>query len=197
MATTYEQMFLDLASNLSTSRSDSNIRKIVMSPDSEDLRLAMHQLISDMAHYFVEGRNNMNPGSIAHQCHIVSHGFKAFFDQNCSQPSLPQFVNLKLTVGNVFYKGENIYKATKRTVRETIEAGRRLDRKLDVHVWLTASDMTVYDLSIIPTLRAKGHNIDSEVDPLIVWRQGDKSDFIYKPLVVDNEFADKVDIISM
>ncbi|AIW22365.1 hypothetical protein F0267_01605 [Vibrio coralliilyticus] len=197
MATTYEKMFLDVASNLNTSDNDTKIRQIVMSPDSEDLRLAMGQLIAEMAEYFIEGRNNMNPGCIAHQCHIVSHGFKLFFDQNCSEPSLPQFANLKLTVGNVFYKGENIYKATKRTVRDTIDDGRKLDRKLDVHVWLTASDMTVYDLSIIPTLRAKGHNIGSDASQLIVWRQEDKSDFIYKPLLVDDDFANKVDIISM
>lgn len=197
MARTYEQMFLDVMSNLTTSGNESNVRKIVMSSDCDDLRIAMHQLIDEMAHYFLEGRNNMNPGSIAHQCHIVSHGFKTFFDQNCSVQSLPQLANLKMTVGNVFYKGENIYKATKRSVCETIDAGRKLDRELDFHVWLTTSDMTVYDLSIIPTLRAKGHNIGSDVDPLIVWRQGDKSDFIYKPLMVDNELADKVDIISM
>ena len=69
---------------------------------------------------------------------------------------------------------------------------------LNSHVWLTFPDMTVLDLTIIPTLVDKGLiQPGSYPTPYVLWREDQDSPFSYIPLLQDNNFATLVDQITV
>lgn len=102
--------------------------------------------------------------------------------------------HLMVTIGNIYYKGKNIYDTSVDKIRDILAAGVEPGRELNLHVWLTLEDMTVLDLTVLTTMAAKGFDTsgysESEV---LIWRDGQPSDFVYEPLLVDNNFYEKVD----
>ena len=58
--------------------------------------------------------------------------------------------------------------------------------------------MTVIDLTIMETLAHRGEIKESELkeNPIVIWREDIDSDFNYEPFLVDNEFANRVDIVK-
>ena len=101
---------------------------------------------------------------------------------------------MSITIGNVYYRGQNVYKTTKSKIKQILAEGFQPTKTLDVHVWLTLSDMTVVDLSILSTAEAKGSEIKKYSDShVLIWRDGQPSDFHYEPLLVDDQFYEKVD----
>lgn len=130
-------------------------------------------------------------GPIEHSCHAISHGFAETFLNTTLKESLP----LAITIGNVWFKGANIYGVTRDKVDAVIRHGFDASKTIDVHVWLTLSDMTVIDLSILSTLHSLGLT-DSEPpagNRVMLWRDEVRSDFKYEPLLVDNDFYSKVE----
>ncbi|EKF74514.1 hypothetical protein A11A3_07805 [Alcanivorax hongdengensis A-11-3] len=126
---------------------------------------------------------------VVNKCHAVSQSLW----ETCANIFPPE-VRLNITVGNVFYKGNNLYNLTKDSLREIIKQGPAAVGSLDVHVWLTLEEMTVIDLSIIPTLVHRGELPESALaDPILFWREGIESDFEFQPILVDNEFMHRVD----
>lgn len=128
---------------------------------------------------------------IEHSCHATSHGFAETFN------SLPfaDEVPLAITIGNIYYKGKNIYGVTHRKIEHILTKGFEPEKTIDVHVWLTLVDMTVLDLTVLSTLHALGL---SEVAPtrgnsVLVWNQGSHPEIEFEPLLVDNDFFSKVD----
>ncbi|ELH5152256.1 hypothetical protein V9K20_003506 [Vibrio cholerae] len=166
-----------------------NMYKDLDSESTTNYYQSMHSFLrkasSEYAVYFA--RTN----ELAHQCHSVCENFKNALNQ------LPEAegIDFKVTVGNVFYKGKNIYRLNRKSLKEIVEAGPQLDKVLDVHVWLTLDDMTVYDLTILSTLEAKGLEPKGTFPypSVLVWRHDIKSDFNYKPLLVDDYFFHRVD----
>lgn len=134
-----------------------------------------------------------SPFKIAHACHSVSHAFRHNFR---SLPEVGQAFELAITVGNVYYRGENIYQASRNSIQELIQRGPRSGEELPVHVWLTLEDMTVLDLTVLASLRYHGR-YDGENEGMLVWNESDPGDFRFEPLLVDNLFATRVDNITM
>jgi hypothetical protein len=132
------------------------------------------------------------PVDVERACHTVSHGFR----ENFKSLSVGGAFELAITVGNVFFREENIYNVTREEVRRQIHGGPRGGHDLPVHVWLTLEDMTVIDLTVLTTLRRKGIDISTPKGSVLVWRESDKSDFRFEPLLVDNLFATRVDNLS-
>jgi hypothetical protein len=99
---------------------------------------------------------------------------------------------LAVTIGNVYYRQNNIYKVTRTSIAQTVAEGFRADKNVDVHVWLTLDDMTVFDLTIVPTLISNGL-LAADTPPLLMWRETDQSDFKFEPLLADNKFFERVD----
>jgi hypothetical protein len=129
-------------------------------------------------------------GSLANRCHAVSHGFLKTWQSHPVSTQHPLFV----TVGNVHFRGEDIYGLTPDKLRAILAEGRKPRHNLDFHVWLTWADMTVFDLSILPSLAAMGRLAPGEASAgVVVWREDQPGDFHFEPLLVDNDFFLKVD----
>lgn len=130
---------------------------------------------------------------LVNHCHSISHGF---WETYTNHPASKGFT-LSVTVGNVYYKGESVYNLTKSKLKQIISKGKVLDEELPVHVWVTLEDMTVFDLTIIPTLIHKGLLDESEVTSnLLVWNEEHSGDFVFEPLLIDNDFMHRVDEVS-
>lgn len=134
-----------------------------------------------------------SPFKVAHACHSVSHAFRHNFR---SLPEVGDAFELAITIGNVYYRGENIYHANRDRIRDLILRGPRAGEELPVHVWLTLEDMTVLDLTVLASLRHQGR-YDGERDGMLVWKESEPGDFFFEPLLVDNLFATRVDNITM
>jgi len=128
------------------------------------------------------------PAPIAHNCHAVSDGFlKTWESTQCSQ-GLP----LTITIGNVWFRNQNIYGATAQTVLDLLSEGPVARKKLPVHVWLTLDDMTVFDLTILALLPLLGSK-STDQSSVLVWRDGVSNEFSYEPLLIHNGFFGLVD----
>ncbi len=151
----------------------------------------LHSHLLQAAKFSVENFAKQQP--VEHQCLSVHFNFQHWLKQQ----KLGQYADYKLTVGNVYYKGSNVYKTSKTKIKQMIRSGPQLSETLDLHVWLTLDDMTIYDLSIIPTLRAKGYikHKQGSSPEVLVFRPGEKSDYEYRPLLVDDSFFHRVDRI--
>jgi hypothetical protein len=123
-------------------------------------------------------------------CHVVSDDFFRYWQM---QPFAEAF-QMSITIGNVYYRDQNVYNTSKTKIRQILAEGFQPTKTLDVHVWLTLSDMTVIDLSILFTAEVKGCDIKQYSDShVLIWKDGSPSDFHYEPLLVDNQFYEKVD----
>lgn len=125
-----------------------------------------------------------------HKCHSLAQGFITTWNSTPFAKAAP----LAVTIGNVYYKGQNIYEATRESILEAIRIGPTTE-KLPMHVWLTRDDMTVIDFAIRPSLIAMGltEPIAAEESPLLIWKESDPGDFRFEPLLVHNNFFHLVD----
>ncbi|MGR5235247.1 hypothetical protein [Vibrio rotiferianus] len=164
-----------------------NISEQHVSPSYQNL----HKHLLQAAMFSAENFAKQQP--IEHQCLSVHFNFQNWLKQK----KLGEYTDFKLTIGNVYYKGSNVYETSKAKIKQMVKLGPQLSETLDLHVWLTLDDMTIYDLSIIPTLRAKGYiKGKRESSPeVLVLRPGEESDYEYRRLLVDNGFFHRVDKI--
>ena len=151
-------------------------------------KLANSVLLPFAEHYVKSCRSR---GPIEHSCHSISHGFAETLQQTDLADELP----IAMTIGNVWFRNQNVYGVTRERIERTIVEGFDPDKTIDLHVWLTLSDMTVVDLSILSTLPALGlsASIPQDGSSVLIWREDQQSDFIYEPLLVDNQFFSKVE----
>lgn len=140
---------------------------------------------------FAERYADNYPGNLAHSCHSVSHGFLKSWENSDLGGALP----LAVTIGNVHYKGQNIYNVSKSALKRILNVGHNTNEKLNVHVWLTLDNMTVFDLTILASLAAMEiiPPLQEEESPVLVWREDSPGEFNYEPLLIDNTFFDLVD----
>ncbi|MCE8010808.1 hypothetical protein [Billgrantia desiderata] len=135
-----------------------------------------------------------SPGDLANLCHSVSQQFY----ENWMSQEIGSIAPVAITVGDVKYKGEEIYQVSKSSVKRVMRKGFCRDESLNVHVWLTFSNMTVLDLTIVPTLLSKGLASLRDFDDrrYVIWKEGDGSDFEYIPVLQHNNFMYVVDRIA-
>lgn len=72
------------------------------------------------------------------------------------------------------------------------------DEDLELHVWLTFQNMTVLDLTIVPTLIYKGLADLEEFGgcQYVIWKEGKREDLDYIPFLQHNNFLYLVDKIA-
>lgn len=156
-------------------------------PANKEVYEQMRVVIEKLAFEYAE---KIPQEHLVNRCHSVSHGFGEAFRNS----ELGEAFSMNVTVGNVYYKGNNIYGVTKQKLKQVINQGYQLESELPVHVWLTLDDMSVFDLTIIPTLIEKGLINPSEIEKsILIWHENMESDFHYEPLLVDNDFMHRVD----
>jgi hypothetical protein len=78
------------------------------------------------------------------------------------------------------------------------QRGRELAARIQGHAWLTLDDMTVVDLTVLPTLTRwkKYPEPSAKQSPVLIWREGQSSDFLYEPLLADNGFVPAIDLLD-
>lgn len=160
-------------------------------PENEATHHSFRNIIEKVANDYVK---QIPINNLINNCHTISDGFFNGIKAN----ELYKNTDLYITIGNIIYKGINIYNLSKQKLKSIINQGFQPDKELPLHVWLTLDDMTVFDLTIIPTLLSKGIINSSEIaKPVLAWRENEVSDFLYEPLLVDNGFVDRVDKIKL
>ncbi|MDR1007993.1 MAG: hypothetical protein LBL65_05465 [Campylobacteraceae bacterium] len=133
------------------------------------------------------------PEVFANQCHSLSQEFLDIWQE----VELARAFPLTVTIGNIFYKGENIFNISKSSLKRTLNEGMVIDKPLNAHVWLTLDDATVIDLSIISTLIRREKIIYSKEMPLaLIWNESEPDDYLFEPLLVDNNFFWKIDKVD-
>lgn len=122
---------------------------------------------------------------IAHSCHATSHYFAQQFADR---------ISVAVTIGNVYFRGTNIYGVTREKIEALIHEGFNRKRFVGVHVWLTTTDMTVLDLTALSSLAALGHaKAPPSSNRVLVWNEESPGDLEFEPLLVDNDFFYKVE----
>lgn len=134
------------------------------------------------------------PGDLANLCHSVS---QQFYD-NWMLQEIGNIAPVAITVGNVKYKDKEIYQVSRSSVKRIMAKGFCPNESLEVHVWLTFSNMTVLDLTIVPTLISKGLASPSDFDGrrYVIWNEGGGSNFEYTPILQHNNFMYVVDRVA-
>jgi hypothetical protein len=156
----------------------------------EDPYTSMRVVLEHLSSTYVKG---IPQESIVNKCHAISQGFWEIFQSS----ELAIGFSLNITIGNVIYENNNLYNLDKSRLKIIMNQGHLLSESLDAHVWLTFEDMTVVDLTIMPTLFFRGMVSEKEwlENPVVIWREDIESPLKYQPLLVDNEFMYRVDKI--
>jgi hypothetical protein len=137
--------------------------------------------------------SNAPSKGVAHACHAMCQGFNDIFDNSPHSEG----GDLDISIGNVFYKDSNIYELTQNRLNSVMADGFQPNTELPLHVWLTLPNLTVVDLTIVPTLLDKGVELtfQEKEDKIILWKENEPSNFRYEPLLVDNSFMHRIDKI--
>lgn len=146
--------------------------------------------LSKFASEFVQN----SPMNLAHLCHSVS---QQFYENWMSQP-IGDLLPVGVTIGNVKFKNREVYEVSRSSIKRTVEKDFCPEETLSLHVWLTFSNMTVLDLTIIPTLLAKGVASLSDFDGrnYVIWKESENELLDYIPLLQHNNFFYEVDRIA-
>lgn len=130
------------------------------------------------------------PHQIEHNCHALAGGFLKVWERFELARAMP----LAVTIGNVYYKGRNIYGTSREAIADVLRAGHS-NTPLELHVWLTVDDMTVLDLGIKHTLAAMGLRspVSGNEQPVLIWQESSPGAYQYEPLLINNEFFRLVD----
>lgn len=123
-----------------------------------------------------------------YSCHIASDQFV----KNWQNTDFSELFGAAITIGTLCYNAEPVYSVTKDTIRAIISEGPVPSAPLEVHVWITFPDMTILDLSIVPTLITKGTIKPGELEHPVVWREGQNSPLSYTPVLHHQQFCSLV-----
>ncbi len=167
---------------------DRNQISQVISLEATASKLSELAAFRKLASHYVE--SCAQRGAVAHACHAISDAFMMTLS-NITQIPLP----LAITIGDVWVKGKKKYGVNRSGIDQLIRTGFDQSKFVDAHVWLTLSDMTVIDLTILSTLHAEGalDGVNGLGDGILVWREDEPSDYVFEPLLVDNAFFSKVE----
>jgi hypothetical protein len=147
------------------------------------------QGITAVANLYIEGAGGIQAAAL--NAHTHSQGLMTTWNQSQFGEACP----LCVTIGNLYYKGTNLFPTTRDGIRSMIQRGKDRSAPIQGHFWLTADDMTVVDPTIISTLARWGKYPETKAKqcPTIIWREDSNSDFCYKPLLIDNTLFALID----
>lgn len=157
---------------------------------NKEIKVIINKELSRYANNYIKNA----PFGLANQCHNIC---QSFFDL-CTRNGVTEICGMAITIGNVRYKGKKLYKTTPESIKETIRKGFQPEEQLDLHVWLTLVDMSVLDLTIIPTLISKNKATpkDFKGKELVLWRKSNDHHLEYIPMLHDDNFLHKVDKLA-
>lgn len=156
-----------------------------------------HALVYDqlVAQFPTIARQFVRPHDPIHELGRRCHSYSDLFNDTWRKRGGEKAPWFLLTVGEVKFRGESVYEVTEQKVITTFQRGFQREEALDVHVWLTFEDMTIVDLTIMASLLRLGW-IDRKhykQSPVVVGKAAQLADFEYQPLLVDNDFARRID----
>ncbi|CAK2021631.1 DUF2612 domain-containing protein [Vibrio crassostreae] len=191
--TLFPEKFEDTGIDLNTFREFYG--QTVTSFDSKELT-AYHNLFVNYCAKIMDYRL-FNGQSSAHNCHESCETIMRAIHQEDSLKLREALFDLKpqVTIGDVLVKGQPQYKVTKKSIKDIIAEGFNPNKTLNVHVWITLFDGTVFDPTIAATLVAKKMLPPQEMSSMHIQPFGMTNDIniTYKPLLIDNEFYSRVD----
>lgn len=127
---------------------------------------------------------------ITMQCHSITDKLKTCLQRNGYSTN-----EIAVTIGDVAFRNKRMYDLNEKKMIEVINKGKDLSATLNLHVWLTYKTSYVFDLSIIPYLLShkKIPTPDISDHLLMAWDDNNKQELEYYPILVDNEFYNRVD----
>lgn len=132
--------------------------------------------------------------SLENLCHSVS---QQFYENWMRQP-IGELAPVAVTIGNVKFKGKELYEVSRSSIKRIMAKGFSPEENLELHVWLTFPNMTVLDLTIVPTLISKGQASYSDFNNCnyVIWKEGEHENLEYIPFLRHNNFMYIVDRVS-
>lgn len=145
----------------------------------------MYEICLDFMYFAIN-----NGFEFINQCHTITDKLKICLQRNGYSSN-----EIAVTIGDVAFKNKRVYGLNEEKLIEIIKKGKDLSTTLDLHVWLTYKTIYVFDLTITPDLLR--HKIIPEPDIcdhlLMAWHDNNKWELEYYPILVDNEFYNRVD----
>ncbi|NMO71871.1 hypothetical protein [Vibrio breoganii] len=135
--------------------------------------------------------------SSAHNCHesceTIMRAIHA--EDNLQLRNFLLELKPQVTVGDVLVEGQPQYSVTKRSIKEIVAEGFNPNKYLNVHVWITLFDGTIFDPTIAATLVAKKMLPPQEINQMHIQPFGmdNNINITYRPLLIDDEFYSRVD----
>lgn len=103
------------------------------------------------------------------------------------------FIPPVLTVGNVLVEGKPRYQVSRQGLRQLLRVGRKGTGVFHAHMWLTWADLTIFDLSLLPSiLHEDGEELDLDrPDGLALIGKAEELEpsLTYVPYLVGQEFV--------
>lgn len=124
------------------------------------------------------------------QCHSITDKLKTCLQRNGYSSN-----EIAVTIGDVAFRNKRMYNLDENKMIEIINKGKDLTATLNLHVWLTYKTIYVLDLTIIPYLLKSKKIPKPDIDDhlLMTWHDNNKWELEYYPILVDNEFYNRVD----
>lgn len=135
--------------------------------------------------------------SSAHKCHESCETIMRAIHQEDNPKLRDCLLDLKpqVTIGDVLVEGQPQYKVTKNSIKDIIAEGFNPNKYLNVHVWITLFDGTIFDPTIAATLVTKRMLPPQEMNSMHIqpFDMANSLNITYRPLLIDDEFYYRVD----
>jgi hypothetical protein len=130
------------------------------------------------------------------QCHVASASLAKVLAMNFKNMTGYPFPPTWLTFGAIYYNGINVYNVTEESVRKIINDGFSTS-ELNLHCWITLSDMFIVDITLLASLKQKGiiSGRLSDKDAYIIQDGNLTRKFRYEPIVVSDSLITHIDKI--
>jgi len=167
-------------------------RKILsyQADDLAEIYKKLRQILEALGKQYVDGGGGIEKAAL--NAHAYSQGLMETWNHSDFGQRFP----LCATLGNVVFTGQSLFPLNRDGIRSMLQRGRELTADIQGHAWLTLDDMTVVDLTVLSTLARwkKYPEPATKRSPVLIWREGQRSDFLYEPLLADNGFVQCIDI---
>ncbi len=142
--------------------------------------------------YFEEFKQRKELSSLVNRCHEVSQNFADVISELNKELGITRNP-LFITIGNVKFKDEYLYKADFEALEKRFQDGIKSKVPMDFHVWITLPDLSIIDMTLHASMLNDEGNEDINVCQLITDVDGSHSLFEYEPLFVHTDIMSLID----
>lgn len=142
--------------------------------------------------YLMEVKVREGLDSLAYRCHQISQNFVENMYRMKNHIDVTERP-LLVTIGNVKYAGEYLYKADIPNLEKRFKFGAKSNTPIDFHVWITLPDLSIIDLTLIVTSLVNDGQKNISSLNVTTWREDQESKYEYEPLFLHNNLMSLIE----